>query len=124
MAQSGRRKTDQALIVALSCGATVENAARQVGVSERTVFRRLKDPEFQERVAAATQDMVLRTTNMLTAASLESVKTLLRLQGQGVPYSVQLGAARAVVDLATKLREHADLSERVAALEKQLTGAA
>jgi len=49
MAQQGRRHADAALRLALACGATVENAARAAGVSERTLYRRLKDPVFTSR---------------------------------------------------------------------------
>jgi hypothetical protein len=80
----------------------------------------MKDPEFQGLLYAARQEMIQRTANMLTAASLESVKTLLRLQGDGVPHAVQLGAAKAIVELGAKLRESAELFARVAALEQQL----
>jgi hypothetical protein len=120
MAYGGRRAADEKLVIALACGSTVENAARQAGVSETTVYRRMKDPEFQRLLYAARQEMIQRTANMLTAASLESVKTLLRLQGDGVPHAVQLGAAKAIVELGAKLRESAELFARVAALEQQL----
>jgi hypothetical protein len=119
-----RQNADHKLIMALACGATVESAARQAEISERTVSRRLKDPEFQAKLQAERQEMVGRTTNMLTAAAMESVKTLLRLQGDGVPHSVQLGAARAVVELGARLREHNELFERVAALEARLDSTA
>jgi hypothetical protein len=89
-------------------------------VGETTVYRRLKEPAFQAMLNTARQEMIQRTANMLTAASLESVKTLLRLQGEGVPHAVQLGAAKAIVELGAKLRESAELFARVAALEQQL----
>jgi hypothetical protein len=120
MAFTGRRAADEKLVIALACGSTVENAARQAGVGETTVYRRLKEPAFQAMLNTARQEMIQRTANMLTAASLESVKTLLRLQGEGVPHAVQLGAAKAIVELGAKLRESAELFARVAALEQQL----
>jgi hypothetical protein len=120
MAFTGRRAADEKLVIALACGSTVENAARQAGVGETTVYRRLKEPAFQAMLNTARQEMIQRTANMLTAASLESVKTLLRLQGDGVPHAVQLGAAKAIVELGAKLRESAELFARVAALEQQL----
>jgi len=124
MAQKGRHSADQKLILALVCGATIENAARQAGVAERTVYRRQRDPAFQAKLKEARQEMVERTANMLTAASMESVKTLLRLQNEKVPPAVQLGAAKAIVELGAKLRENAELFARVAALEAQLAGTA
>jgi hypothetical protein len=121
MTQKGRRNVDETLILALSCGSTIENAARQAGVVDRTVYRRLRDPEFQAKLRAARTDMVERTAAMLTAAAFESVKTLLKLQSDTHTKAVQLGAAKAVLEYGVKLRENSDLMIRVAAIEAQLT---
>ena len=37
-----RRKAEAALLMALACGGTVERAAQQVGLSERTVYRHFR----------------------------------------------------------------------------------
>jgi hypothetical protein len=57
---------------------------------------------------------------MLTAAALEAVKTLVGLQDASTPAPVRLGAARTLLEFGIKLRENAELLERVAALESQL----
>ena len=36
-----RKKNEDALLLALACGATVEAAAKQSGVTDRTIYRRL-----------------------------------------------------------------------------------
>jgi hypothetical protein len=64
--------------------------------------------------------MIERTARMLTAASLESVKTLLDLQNKAQPPSVRHSAARTIIEFGVKLRENAELFARVAALEAQL----
>ena len=120
MAQRGRHNADEALVLALACGATVENAARTAGVSLRTVYRRLAEPAFRTRLQGARAEMVQRATGMLTAAALEAVKTLLVLQQASVSAAVRLGAARAILELGAKLREVADLEARLAALEQQV----
>ena len=102
MAQQGRKRSDHNLVLALACGSTVENAARQAGVSPATVYKRLREPVFQAQLESIRREMVERTTSMLTAASGESVKTLLRLQRENVPHSVQLGAAKAVVEFGVE----------------------
>jgi hypothetical protein len=60
MAHRGRRQADDALLMALACGATVENAARQAGVSLRTAHRRMADESFRQRLQALRDDMVWR----------------------------------------------------------------
>src|SRR5690348_7999316 len=118
MADKPRKKAEDALLLALACGATVENAARQCGLCERTVYRRLEDPDFSQRLRQLRADMVQRTAGALTAASTESVRTLLELQKAAAPPAVRLGAARSVLEIGIKLREVADLEERLTALER------
>jgi hypothetical protein len=120
---SRRKKSADALLLALACGASVESAARKVGVSERTVYRRLADPAVQQQLLALRADMVQRSTGMLTAAGLEAVKTLVDLLNGSQPAAVRLGAARTIVELGLKLRDATDLAERVTALEQQLPAA-
>lgn len=117
---TGTGKGDtEALILALACGATIEAAARQSGVSRRTIYRRLNDPKFRARVREARAEMVKRAAGMLTAAAGESVRTLLALQKDSVPPATRLGAARAVIELGIKVREMVELEDRIAALEER-----
>jgi hypothetical protein len=117
MPRVGRKKAEATLLRLLACGATVESAARSAGVAERTVYRRLADASFRHQVQQVQAEMLKRAAAMATAASAESVKTLLELQGAGNPSQVRLGAARAMVDACLKLRLHADVDLRLAALE-------
>lgn len=119
MAHRGRKNADDALLLAVACGVTVENAAAKAGVSTRTATRRMADPTFQKRLRAMRLDMVQRTMGALTAAGQEAVRTLLELLKGSTP-SVRLGAVRMVLEMGIKMREVADLEERLAALEEQL----
>jgi len=121
MPQNGPRdkKNVELLIQALACGATIENAARQAGVAIRTATRRMSEPDFRRQLSKVRGEMMGRATGMLTAASLESVKTLLDLQKSSPP-TVRLGAARAVIELASKLREMVDLQVDIDELETKV----
>jgi len=117
--KDSRKKEGETLVLALACGATVEAAARQADVSDRTVYRRLQDPKFRTQVRDARAEMVKRSAGMLTAAAGESVRTLLALQKAPTPPAVRLGAARAVLELGIKVREMVELEARIEALEQQ-----
>jgi hypothetical protein len=120
MSHNGRRNADESLLMALACGATVDNAARQAGISKRTAYRRLADPAFGRRLQQMRGDMVSRTSGTLTAAAGEAVRTLLELLKNLTSSSVRLGAARAVLELGMKLREAAELEARLTVLEQHL----
>jgi hypothetical protein len=120
MSRNGRHSADDSLLMALACGATVENAARQAGVSPRTAYRRLADAAFRQRLQTLRGDMVSRTAGTLTAAASEAVRTLLELMKNPTSSAVRLGAARAVLEIGMKLREMADLEARLAELEQRI----
>ena len=117
-----RKRNEDPLLLALACGATVEAAARQCGLSDRTVYRRLKDAEFKRRLEGVRADMVQRSAGMLTAAAGEAVRTLLALQKESAPAAVRLGAARAVLEIGVKLRQLVELEVRLAELEELVAG--
>lgn len=112
-----RKKGEDALLLALACGASVEAAARQCQLTERTVYRRLQEPAFNAKLRDMRSDMVKRAAGMLSAAATEAVRTLLSLQKESAPAAVRLGAARAVLELGIKVRELAELETRIAELE-------
>jgi|SRR5579883_426325 len=118
--KSYRKKSEEPLVLALASGATVETAALQCHVSERTVYRRLDDPAFRTRVQEAQGEMVKRSAGMLTAAASESVQTLLSLQKDSMPPAVRLAAARAILAIGIQVRELVDVETRIAALEATL----
>jgi DNA-binding LacI/PurR family transcriptional regulator len=120
MVAGGRRNADSALVTALAAGGTVEASARAAGVSETTVYRRLREPAFRQRVAEARDEMVNRAVARLSATSTLAADTLRELL-KARSETVRLGAARAVLELGSRLREQEDLAERIAALERGLT---
>ena len=122
MTDQPRKKAEDALLLALACGASVDQAARQCGLSIRTVYRRLAEVDFRRRLQALRSDMVSRTAGTLTAAATEAVRTLLELLKSSASDAVRLGAARAVLEMGLKVREVADLEERLAALEQLTAG--
>jgi hypothetical protein len=122
MSRTVRKKSEQAVLVALACGATVENAAHKAGLHERTVYRWLAKPLFQERLRQVTAELVKRTAGLLTGAAMGSVKVLVELQQDvATPPAVRRGAARDILELGMRFRESTDQEERISALEQVLS---
>jgi hypothetical protein len=120
MSENNLSKAEMNLLLPLACGTTAEQAARQAGVNVRTVFRRLKNQEFRRQIQAMRADMVQRTSGTLTAAGGEAVKTMVELMRSPTPSAVRLAAARAIVELGMKVRETAELEQRLAELEERM----
>ncbi len=116
---AGDRKTaETTLLAALAGGATVQEAAGQAGVSEATAYRRLREPTFCQQLAEARAELIKRAVGKLAGASSDAVAALRRLL-DAKSEAVQLAAARSILELAIKLREHEELEARIAALEAQ-----
>ena len=101
--------------------ASVPAAGRAGGVSEATVYRRLREPDFRAAVEAARAEIVSRAVAKLSAASTEAAEALRRLLYVDTPFA-RLAAARAILELGARLREQEALAERVRVLEERLAG--
>jgi hypothetical protein len=123
VAHRGRRTADDALAVALATGRTVREAAAIAGVSERTATRRAADTAFRRHVAELRREMVQAALGRMTDGMTDAADTLRKLL-KAKKESVRLGAARAICEKACKLRESAELEERIAALEASKESAA
>ena len=119
MSRRGRKNADDAVLLALACGATVAQAAHKAGVSERTVYRRLKDPAFAEKLQMTRAELVQRACGLLTAGSLEAVRALVELLRPDSPPNARLGAARATLEMGQKLREATEFEARLRAVEQR-----
>ena len=117
---SKARKADDALVLALACGLSAEQAAKQAGVSPATVYRRRQDPAFQTRTEELRHEMLTRAAAMLTAAGVESVRTLADLLKSSYAPTVRLNAARSILDLGVKLRSLVELEDRLLDLEDRV----
>jgi hypothetical protein len=122
MAVSGRRNADDRLALELATGKTVADAAAAAGVSERTAYRRLDDPEFRGRLTVLRGEMVRRAAGRLADGSTNAAETLTALLS-AKSEAVRLGAARSILELGTKLRDSTEIEERIVALEDAATHA-
>jgi hypothetical protein len=120
MAAGRRRKAEAVLVQALAFGASPEDAAQATGISVRTVYRRLAELTFRTRVDALRADVLRREVDMLTAAGLAAIKTLVTLQGAATSEAVRLSAARSILEQGCRLRDNVALQGQLAGLEAQL----
>src|SRR5947207_2406290 len=101
---NGRRDVDALLATALASGATLTDAATQVGISLSTVKRRAADPAFVELVDQVRADVVKALRARVIHAGGRALATLDRLLDSDAE-TVQLGAARTLLTAAVP-RDH------------------
>lgn len=120
-ARTGRRPDarsveDEALKDALATGLTYAEAGEVVGVSERTVRRRMSEQEFAADVSRRRGEHVSSLAGQLVTAGTEAVHVLRESLHADVP-AVRLRAAQLLLTLGTQLRHAHELEQRLAALE-------
>jgi HEAT repeat protein len=116
VAHSGRQRADDLLAATVAAGQSLRDAAKLVGIGERTAARRWAEPAFQRKVVALRAAMVERALGRLSDAMSAAAEQLRELLGARSE-AVRLGAARSLLELGVKLRESVELEQRVSALE-------
>ena len=104
---------DDRLFQALVSGCHVENAAVIAGVSERTAYRRLADPEFRNQLAQARQSLRESILARLADSGHDAIATLSALMHDSENEAIRLKAAKTLLDaLLTIQRTESILPER------------
>jgi Helix-turn-helix domain len=111
------RKQEEA-IVALLSQRNVEEAAKAVNVAPRTLYRWMKDAEFQSAYREAKRAAFSQSIARLHQMSSAAVSTLAKIMvDANAPASVRVRAADSILDHTAKAIEIEDIEARVAALE-------
>lgn len=118
MAGGDRANARAVAVAGLAAGLTKGEVARQAGVSDRTLRRWLGQDAFRRQVEDARAELISRTVGRLADATTDAVGTLQELLGKGTPPATRLGAARAILEMASRYRESEELEKRLAALEE------
>ena len=115
----GRKK--EAAVMALLSSRNVEEAARVAGVNPRTLYRWMKEPEFdaayREAKRAAFSQAIARLHQMSSAAVSTLGKIMIDANASG---STRVRAADSILDHTSKAIETEDLAARVSELERTL----
>ena len=109
---------DDRLVLAMAGGADVKGAAAEAGMSERTAHRRIRDPEFAKRVAAARDAIWQQAVGQLAGSATEAAETLRELLHSSSEMA-KLRAAIAILEEGSRLREVVEIEARLTALEEQ-----
>ncbi len=121
MAKNGRVKNltpqQRRAIEALLTQPSVQEAARESEVASRTLYRWLRDPNFQQALHEAEGRALGALARRLIAKGARAVDVLSEAM-EGGATSLQVRAARIVLESLLKLREQYSIEERLTRLEE------
>ena len=113
----GRKK--EAAILALLSQRNVEEAARVGGISERTLYRWMQEPDFDGAYRAARRAAFSQSAARLQQMSSPAVTTLGKIMvDTSAPAASRVRAADSVLNHAAKAIEIEDIEARVSELER------
>ena len=113
-------RTQERAIAALLAHGRLEDAARAAGMSRSTLCRMLQEPAFQAAFRNARRELLDAAIGRLQAVTGAAVEALTRnLTCRGKP-SIEISAARAILDNHWRSLELGELEDRVRQLEEAI----
>lgn len=98
--------SDSRLVLALASGQPITEAAQQVGISKRTVHRRMNDPEFCRELDRVRAELTAEALDRLAHSATKAADTLEELLSAESP-RIRLQASKALLELVAKAAVHA-----------------
>jgi hypothetical protein len=118
--QKGQTRKMDAAIAALLTSPTIADAAKQCGVSRRTMQHWIKRESFRKQYAAAKRELLDSTINRLRTIGNEAATALQRvIADKETPASTTVSASRAVIEILLKNHEIEVLEARIEKLENE-----
>lgn len=117
--KQSKLERDEIIIAALISNSTVRGAAAACGLSETTVFGRLRDPAFKDRYREARHDVLQQASAYLQGIVGEAIQKMYEVMTdpENAP-QVQLNAAMAIVKAQQTMTEQTDVLAELAELRK------
>lgn len=114
-----RRLTNEAIIAALIEHGSIKGAAASLQCTPRTLYDRMKKPEFKELYARAKADILKTVTAQLQGEFSNSVKTLAKIRDdEEAPKQTRANCATSILQYGARFTEATDILERLEAIEE------
>ena len=114
----GKKCTDAQIITALLAAATLTEAAELLGVSRRTLYNYLENPEIDEKLKIAREEQARQLANLRETATVEAVNCLVKVLKDeptnwfsDVTTENQLEAAKVLLTFGNPKRRSRDTEE-------------
>ena len=115
------RVTDNALISAILTCPTIRDASASVGLSEQSVYSRMRKPEFRQRLQIERDNKFQAISSKIEDANFRALNTLVSiLDDETVSAGIKVRASQTLLDLSLRNREQIDVISRIQTLEEML----
>jgi hypothetical protein len=108
------------LAVSVAAGTSIAMWCRKNSVPLRTAYGWASSREFKAQVADHRRQLTDRAIGKLAANVAEAVSQIRRLMREGQSETTRLGAAKAIISELIAIQTHAQLADRIEAMEKRI----
>lgn len=113
--------TNEQIIAELLSSTSIRAAAKKLDLQEKTIYARMKQPEFKKLYADARADVISQATARLQNFANQAVSCLaLVMSKQEYAPQVRINAADALLRYCLKFSEKADITDKLDKLEAAL----
>lgn len=114
-----KRLTDEAIIAALIAEGSIKGAAASLKCTARTLYDRMKSPEFKDLYAQAKADILKTATAKLQGKLCEAVDTLTEIMtDEEAAKQTRANCAVSILQYGARFTETTDILERLEAIEE------
>ena len=118
---SRRAAQNEIIIAALAVGSTYAEAGAQAGVDERTIARRMQEPEFARAVDDRRREHAVEVAGRLSSLGPRAISTIEDLLDDPSP-RIRLAAAKLLLELGLKVRTLNEIERDLAEIRQLLAG--
>ena len=120
MAYTGKKRKQEALLIALLQADTIAEAAQITGVSEATCYNYLKDEGFKSKYREAKKAALNLAIKNLQYNSNAAADTFFDVMQNSNSDTARVMAAKALLEYSFKGLEVEDIQESIEAIERRL----
>lgn len=114
-----KRLTDEAIIAALIAEGSIKGAAASLKCTTRTLYERMKKPEFKALYSQAKADILKTATAKLQGNLCGAIDTLTEImKDTEAPKQTRANCAVSVLQYGAKFTEATDIIDRLEAIEE------
>ena len=116
---SKKRLTDESIIAALIAEGSIKGAAASLHCTTRTLYERMKKPEFKDLYAQAKAEILKTATAKLQGNLCGAIDTLTEImQDPEAAKQTRVNSAVSILQYAARFTETTDILERLEAIEE------
>ena len=114
-----KRLEDEVIISAIISEGSVKGAAASLNVSVRTLYERMRKPDFRELYATAKADILKAATAKLQGQLSAAIDTLSSImKDEDTAKQTRVNSAVSILQYASRYTDQTDIIERIEALEQ------